>query len=255
VDVKGDLSVWKLPDDIKIPPCIAPPDLQRAPIPAIPPPSATHPPPELLVKTPDHLRGFPKTTLTQVLNLIVSDGDQNPMPGIQLEIHNNLDGTTFGTGNATDKFGFYSSIKVLTDDRGKAAVSVHLGEKPGKGTITITASGNGLTKTEEVSLEAIDENATLQQPQNVSSGASAKSIMVNWSDKPDNRTAFLIQRRVDKGLWRAIAIVPETATSYVDFTIIENQEYYYGVAATNDSKYGYPAKFPPPPDRLGNFLP
>ena len=71
----------------------------------------------------------------------------------------------------------------------------------------------------------------------------------------DTRTAITIQRTVDDGPQHTIALLPAEATSYIDRDIQYDHHYSYSIESTNEAQYGYPPKMPPPPDRLGNFLP
>ena len=270
VDTKGTLALWKFPDSLKIPPFNPPTEIQVvAPITT---PSAAPKPTGLMVAVPERLRGFPKTTLSQVLEITVQksvpipvdppelngQGPQttaSPAAGVEVEVQSDLKGVTFTSADDSGKPTPHHTIKLKTDSQGKARVLVMLGAQPGQGKITITASAGELTRVQEIDLESIDETAPLKQPRDVSVVSEGSAMVVTWNDGHDNRTGFLIQRKVNTGPWRPIAFLPENGTSYYDRAVSYDYQYNYQIISTNESKYGYPPKLPSPPDRLGNFLP
>jgi hypothetical protein len=152
------------------------------------------------------------------------------------------------------------TLHVQADKQGSAQVQLRLESKPGKAKIKIIASNHGITQAQEVSLESIDSSEVLNQVQDVELNAQSDRFTINWSEAPDNRTCFIIERRVDKIAWRTIALVPGDVTTYTDTNIafddgLHEHHYEYRVSSSNSPKFGYPPHLPPPPDRLGDFLP
>ena len=251
VNAAGTLTSWKFTDDVKIPDFPAPPEIK-----IVPPAMANQPVANALIVTaPDHLRGFPHTTLSQTLDITVVDNLGDPVSEADVDLQaQNLNGVTFISDDKTFRSGVdRPDFKTAQD--GTLKIGIKLGAKPGSGTIRILVSHQGLKQEQNVSLEAIDQNAPLHQPHDILISSSVGALTVTWGDEPDNRTGFIIERKVDSGPWRRIALVPADSTSYVDSNGIHDHNYYYSIDSTNDSGFGYPPKLPPPPDRLGNFLP
>jgi hypothetical protein len=231
VDPQGTLSVWKLPAGIKIPPFTPPPEIQLAPPPA--PVATTAQQPGLVIQAPDALRGFPARS-----SPIRSPSPCYPPTKPPWLAPASPSAPICRAQNSTlppaapARRGKHTG----TGSDGKATVRIALGSKPGKGTITITVTAKNLTQTKTVPLESIDEKADLG-PFTFHVTSNGNFMALSWAEPPDNHTAFIIARQVDGGLWRTIAILPETATSYND-PIEYNHQYYYQVTITNDSKYG-----------------
>jgi hypothetical protein len=265
VNVQGTLSAWKLPPDVEIPPPPTTPTLQIGlpanPVKTILPTMALN---GIIVTATEQLRGFPQTTLTEPLDITVGDNFGNPIAGARIHLKSeDLHNLTF---TSADKItvGHLSSPDFMTDQKGDLRLIVRLGPHPQKGTFQIVASYNRLKSERTVSLEAIDEKAELHQPKNVLIIGNGGEVSVSWQDEADNRTGFVIQRRVNNGPWRAIALASADSTSYQDRKFIKGADnvfrdsslnYYYRVTATNDATYGFPPKLPPSPDRLDDFVP
>ena len=255
VDAAGTLAVWHLPNDVKIPSFTAPPEIEVGSGPPQPSSPTVPPSPTALVVTASgHLRGFPHTILNQTLDISVMDNLGNPAGGADVHLKvDNLEGVRFSTDETSWLRADETAFKTEAD--GSLKLYVKLGMKPGNGTIHLAVSCQNLKQSQDVALESIDSNAPLNEPRDVSVSSSGQTMTVTWNDQPDNRTAFLIQRKIDTGPWQTIAIVPADATSFVDPNAQYNHNYSYNITSTNDAEYGLPPKLPPPPDRLGDFLP
>ena len=255
VSAQGELSLWKLPGEIKLPPFDESTVVSlavAAPAPNVPPAPGSSAG-RLVVDGPGQIRGFPLTMLSQPLVITVRKGDGTPAAGVDLSIQSDLQQATFAPAGSSNKP--LRSLKARTDWSGKISLVVSLGKRTGKGAITLAMPAKYETPDKTIALESIDENLMLNPPYNLNTVSSGTAMAITWMDKPDNRTAFLVQRQVDGGPWDTIALLPETATSYNDTDISYGHQYTYELISTNESKYGYPPKLPPPPDRLGNFLP
>jgi hypothetical protein len=210
------------------------------------------------------MRGFPKTTLSTPLDLILvapaTSGGATPtfVSNADVEVKSDLPGASFAPDDG-DKTSFQPVLHLKTNAVGRAHVRVWLADHPGQGKITITASANGQKQTCAVSLESIDEKIDLPTPQNVhgDAGPTGTGVQTTWSPGgADNHTAYIVSRKESADRpWRAIAIVPENVTTYLDNDVIIGRSYYYGVAATNESKWGYPPRLVGAPNRLDDLFP
>jgi sugar lactone lactonase YvrE len=66
--------------------------------------------------------------------------------------------------------------------------------------------------------------------------ASARKIILSWSDRSNNETGFKIKRKVDvQGTYEVIGTVDANVNTYTDTGVLENTPYYYTVWAYNDN--------------------
>jgi parallel beta-helix repeat protein len=70
-------------------------------------------------------------------------------------------------------------------------------------------------------------------------------ILLTWMDDAENEDGVLVQRSTDALPWQTVGVVAANATSYQDFTVSQDQAYYYRVRATNGagvSAYSNPTR-------------
>ncbi|NER37988.1 MAG: DUF4347 domain-containing protein [Oscillatoria sp. SIO1A7] len=62
---------------------------------------------------------------------------------------------------------------------------------------------------------------------------SATEVNLAWADNSDNETGFKIERSLDNVNWQLIQTAAADVTSYADSGLLENNQYYYRISATN----------------------
>jgi hypothetical protein len=70
-------------------------------------------------------------------------------------------------------------------------------------------------------------------PSDLVAGLGASAVNLSWTDNSWNETGFEIERAVDKGQSKLLAIVGANISVYVDGTVSKNKSYSYRIRAVN----------------------
>jgi subtilase family serine protease len=99
----------------------------------------------------------------------------------------------------------------------------------GSGTVTIQASGGGLSGS-----AAVNVGAAPAAPSNLTAVVnSSHYVVLSWTDNSSNQSGFVIQRSTNGGAWVQIATVGASATSYTDKSVNKRRSYTYRIYAYN----------------------
>jgi hypothetical protein len=101
----------------------------------------------------------------------------------------------------------------------------------GSGSVTIQASGAGLTGSTTLTVQT---GAAPAAPSNLTAVVnSSHRVVLSWTVNSTNQTGFVIQRSTNGGAWVQIATVGANATSFTDTAVSRRRTYTYRIYAYN----------------------
>ena len=83
-----------------------------------------------------------------------------------------------------------------------------------------------------VSIAVVPQSPPLA-PSDLVAGLGASTVNLSWTDSSQNETGFEIERAVDKGQPKLLAVVGANTSVYVDGTVSKNKSYSYRIRAIN----------------------
>jgi len=148
-----------------------------------------------------------------------------------------INGQEAGSGTKTGDFSGWNEHTF------KLSLCNSLGfEHPWTGKLFLTAIYNRILSQAEVTQNYDagfgDQPITMippEQPGSLgSTPLSTVAVKLTWNDLSDDETGFVIERRVESGLFQYVSSVPDNNTQYVDAGLTANTVYYYRIKALND---------------------
>jgi hypothetical protein len=85
-------------------------------------------------------------------------------------------------------------------------------------------------------------NTLLKAPTNVSARViSTQSIEITWTDNSAKESGYIVERKTGSGIYTRLKALPANATSYVDQTAVNGEQYTYRITAQSASYRGTPS--------------